>query len=169
MRLTKHSGWYDTSGHLRAHQLHQMMGITRESREQLDGSIRSEMRPMAVPATGKHTRLQISHRDQDHQVLLIAEGKLTVMTIPQIEQAVGSVLQSGASSVILDLSGISDADASGIGALVKIYDRAFRLGVDVRFIVPPGRLAELIELAHLERILPLFPDQRSALAQGLSA
>jgi anti-anti-sigma factor len=133
--------------------------------ERIYSSIVSGMMPMAVPTTVKRTGLQISQHHQDRQMLLMAEGKLTVTTISQMEQAVSSALRSGVSSVILDLSGIRDADASGIGVLVKMYDQAFHQGVDLRFVVPPGCLAELIELARLGHILPLFPDQRSALTQ----
>lgn len=134
--------------------------------ERIDSSIVSGMMPMAAPVTVKRVGLQISQQHQDRQMLLMAEGKLTVTTIAQMEQAVNSALRSGASSVILDLSGICDVDASGIGVLVKMYDQAFHRGVDLRFVVPPGRLAELIELARLEHILPIFPDQRSALTQS---
>lgn len=134
--------------------------------ERIYRSIIFGMMPMAAPVTAKRTGLQISQQHQDRQMLLVAEGKLTVTTISQMEQAVSSALRSGASSVVLDLSGICDADASGIGLLVKMYDQAFHRGVDLRFVVPPGRLAELIELARLGHILPLFPDQRSALTQS---
>lgn len=134
--------------------------------EQIYSSIISGMMPMAVPATVKRTGLHISQHHQDRQMLLTVEGKLTVTTISQMEQVVSSVLRSGTSSVILDLSGIRDADASGIGVLVKMYDQALHQGVDLRFVIPPGCLAELIELARLEHILPIFPDQRSALTQN---
>ncbi len=124
---------------------------------------------MATRATAKCAGLQISYHQEDQRGLLIAKGKLTVTTIPQVDQAVRAMFQSGASSVILDLSGISDVDASGIGALVKIYDQAFHRGVDVRFVIPPGRLSELIELAKLERVLPIFPDLHAATVHELSA
>ena len=57
--------------------------------------------------------------------------------------------------LILDLTGVDEVDASGLGALVGLQKWARATGVRVRLLNPSKYLLELLQLTKLERVFDI--------------
>ena len=67
--------------------------------------------------------------------------------------------------LILDVGSITRADSSGLGQLTIVSTVASRKNCPIRLINVKPQLKSLLELTHLDRILPSSPDLASALAE----
>jgi anti-sigma B factor antagonist len=66
--------------------------------------------------------------------------------------------------VVLDLAAIDFIDSSGLGLLVRLLNRARLAGGDLRICAPSRRLAEILRVTRLEKILPPYESAASAIA-----
>jgi anti-sigma B factor antagonist len=57
--------------------------------------------------------------------------------------------------VVLDLSAVTAVDASGLGVLVRAVRRIWRSGRSVRIIDPCPRLATILSLTGIDRVVPV--------------
>jgi anti-sigma B factor antagonist len=68
------------------------------------------------------------------------------------------------SDVVVDLSGISFVDSTGIGVLVSLFKAARKNGRDARFAgIAPG-VKTVLEIIKLDRIFEVYPDAAAAAA-----
>lgn len=65
----------------------------------------------------------------------------------------------GHKSVLLDLSGVSFVDSSGLGALVSGYNSMKKRGGSVALVAVPGRIRELLELSRLTSVFPIYASE----------
>ena len=71
-------------------------------------------------------------------------------------------------NVMLDLSGVEKIDAAGISALLALYNRAREAGNRFSLVNVPERVAEILGVVGLERLLVSHnPVQSSQYGSGL--
>jgi anti-sigma B factor antagonist len=63
--------------------------------------------------------LSLSSRRDAGQAILTVSGEIDIMTADALEQAIATIIDSGAGEVIVDLSGVTFMDSAGINALLK--------------------------------------------------
>jgi len=76
---------------------------------------------------------------------------------------VDRLLADGSKRVIVDLTGSLLADESVAQAAPAAYHRARAKGVDLRFVVPPGRAGGYYHMAGLEMTIPTFQRLHGAI------
>jgi anti-sigma B factor antagonist len=91
-------------------------------------------------------------------VVVAAEGELDFVSAPELRAALEAV--SDGKRVVLDLSGLSFMDSSGLGVLVSLRQRQPELSVRVAGASP--RVAQLFTLTRLDAVFPLFPTVDAA-------
>ncbi len=73
-------------------------------------------------------------------------------------------LIGGEADVVVDLSGISFVDSTGVGVLVSLFKAVRKNGRDARFTgLAPG-VRSVLETIKLDRIFEVYPDAASAAA-----
>jgi len=113
------------------------------------------------PADGQLLTARIEPVGTDASVVSLS-GELALGTIPRVEKQLLRQVQSQ-SGVVVDLTGVSFIDSSGIGLLI----RAFRAedGGELHTVIAAGSQVERVfELAGIDRALPLFADRARAVA-----
>lgn len=88
-------------------------------------------------------------------------GELDLSTIPRVESLLFEQLRSR-SGVVLDLSGLSFIDSSGIGLLIQGF-RAEDAGRLHTVIATGSQVERVFRLAGIDRALPLFIERAQAL------
>jgi anti-sigma B factor antagonist len=81
-----------------------------------------------------------------------------------VEESVHSLVNSGVRKLLVDLTGLTSIDSSGIGMLVSSGGKMDHAGGQVRLVGAQGAVAKVFEIVHMHRILPLDPDLASASA-----
>jgi anti-anti-sigma factor len=110
--------------------------------------------------------LSIVHRPT--HTLVRARGEIDVASAPELHERLLTLLRCGRGLLILDLSGVSFCDASGLGVLVSGHLYAKVLGVPLRLTAPRPRTVKLLRVHGLDRTLAIYPASSHALTRGRS-
>lgn len=74
-------------------------------------------------------------------------------------------LDTGITHLAINLSGVTDIDSSGIGALVRAFTIIKRAGGKCTFFGPSKRVLMLLKMVRLDNVLDLAQDEATALTR----
>lgn len=90
-------------------------------------------------------------------------GELDVMTAPALRDEISRVAEAGAHEIVVDLLKVPFVDSVGLGVLVDASKRAQSRGGVLRVVCDDRRIARIIEITGLDRVLRVHPTLRGAL------
>ncbi len=90
-------------------------------------------------------------------------GELDVMTAPALRDEISRVAEAGAYEIVVDLLKVPFVDSVGLGVLVDASKRAQSRGGVLRVVCDDRRIARIIEITGLDRVLRVHPTLRGAL------
>lgn len=121
------------------------------------------MTESATPDEIDTARLVLAHEEGDVRVLRIS-GALDIDTASHVLELAMRELGGGAEHICLDLDGVSFIDSTGLAAIIDLQRRANMEGSFFALACGDGPVRRLVELAFLERQLPVHPDVPHALS-----
>ena len=89
----------------------------------------------------------------DDGMLLHVSGAYTYRDVGTLRSVVDRALQRGAQTVVLDLRGVNDLGAAGLGELVGIYGAVQRASGRLALTAVPGRVRYLLAATGLDALL----------------
>ena len=90
-------------------------------------------------------------------------GRLNLGNLLQsAESAIRGLIDGGARKLVIDLTGLTAIDSSGIGTLISCAGQMDQLGGQMRLAGAQGSIAKTFEMVHMSRIIPLHADLASA-------
>lgn len=107
------------------------------------------------PPGGQHDEQDLHvHRDDDgHGIdVLSVTGEMDLSTVPGLRAATEAVI-ADSGTVVLDLSGVSFMDSSGLALLLEIAGRVPSFGV----LNPSRAVRRLIDMSGLQSVLKVTP------------
>ena len=84
-------------------------------------------------------------------------GEIDVATAPALRDALLGLLNRGATSLVLDLRGVTFVDSTGVGSLLRIHHRQSLLGGSVHFVADQPAVMRVFDLMQLRRHLHVTP------------
>jgi anti-sigma B factor antagonist len=105
--------------------------------------------------------VRIESAGADVSVVSLA-GELDLSTIPTIEGRLFEQLRSHP-GVVVDLTRLSFIDSSGIGLLIKAFRAVDGRGRLYTVVAPGSQVERVLQLAGIDRALPLFVERTRAL------
>jgi anti-anti-sigma factor len=103
-----------------------------------------------------------SRADRGGYVIAALRGDLGIASAPALREQLLSLLRA-ARHLIIDLSAVERADASGLAVLVGSGRRARLLGGSLRLAAPSPGVARVLSATSLNRHLDIFPTVRAAI------
>jgi anti-sigma B factor antagonist len=103
-----------------------------------------------------------SRADRGGYVIAALKGELGIASAPALRGQLLSLLRA-ASHLIIDLSAVKHADASGLAVLVGSGRRARLLGGSLRLAAPSPQVARVLSATGLNQHLDTFPTVRAAI------
>lgn len=109
--------------------------------------------------------LKIERRELEPGVTVIEiAGRIAVgKDSRRIEPAVTDAIAAGAKSIVLDLSGVSHIDSTGIGIVSYCFGKATQASAELRIAGAKGSVFNVFQITRLVHVVPFFPDVDSAL------
>ncbi len=109
--------------------------------------------------------MTINERQVGNATILDLKGPLKLGSpVESLRSRLQAVLGAGAKNLALNLSEVPDVDSSGIGVLMLVYTSTKKAGGRCRFFAVPPRVAQVLKLVRLDRVLEMVEDEASALA-----
>jgi anti-sigma B factor antagonist len=97
-------------------------------------------------------------------VIVSLGGELDIVSAPTAREELIGLLRPGASELVIDMSGIRYADASGLAVLVGTQRRAELLGGSLRLAALQPEVARVLAVTGISRHLDAYPTVEAAIA-----
>lgn len=107
--------------------------------------------PYANPREGK--ALEVSVRRQDAEQRVVVTGELDVSTVPSFNKQLSELEPTAVATVVLDLSGVSFMDSTGLSAVLVAEMHARMRGQRFVVITGPPHVHELFKLTGVDNFL----------------
>ena len=111
--------------------------------------------------------MQIQKRLVGSVVVLDVSGRL-VLSDPgsdaDFKDCVADLLESGTLYVIVNVSGVTDIDTSGLSALVSAHISMARTSKRLKLTAPTPRLRHLLHVSRLDAVFDISETEEEALA-----
>ena len=100
-------------------------------------------------------------RSGDRTVIAVS-GDLDVLTAPQLRDQLIEAVEGGRRRLLVDLTGCTFVDSSGLSALVSGLKRLRSLQGDLELVCPPGNVRRLVEMVALDQVFELYDSREAA-------
>jgi anti-sigma B factor antagonist len=108
--------------------------------------------------------LQVETQHEGDVAVVAATGEVDVFTAPGLDAEITALVEQGHSRLVVDLSGVSFLDSTGLGVLVKGLKTARDAGGSMHLVVTSERIRKIFDITGLDASLPLFDTVGDALA-----
>jgi anti-anti-sigma factor len=103
------------------------------------------------------TDFSFDETGRDGVARLALSGDLDMSATFRLEPALDRLLEGGVREVVLDLSGVSFVDSSGLGLLIATNERAREAGVPMAIAGAGPEIQRVFRVAGVADVLPLRP------------
>lgn len=108
--------------------------------------------------------MQIDVQGRDGAAVVRLNGRLDLLSAPDVKGRLGQVVAQGDRRIVVDLNDVSFVDSSGLGALIGGLKAARQAGGDLRIARPAQQARTILELTTLNRVLRPYATVEEALA-----
>jgi anti-sigma B factor antagonist len=85
--------------------------------------------------------------------VLVAKGRLDFHAAGTLRRQLLRLIEAGATRLVVDLSGVTSIDSSGVGALIFGLKSARNAGGDLRLAAPTDSVAAILGMMNLTTVL----------------
>ena len=95
--------------------------------------------------------------------IIALQGKITIGSgDTQLREVISNAINAGKTNVLLDLSGVTTIDSSGIGELVGSYTSVSNRGGKLKLLHLPAKLNELLHVTQLITVFEVYDNEQEA-------
>lgn len=105
-----------------------------------------------------HLTIDIEHGDDG--AVLVAAGEIDLASAPQLEADLGSCLTAG--PVIVDLTGVSFMDSTGLRVLLAAHEQAAESDRALKLVVTDGPVSKLLSITGVDAHLHTYENVDAA-------
>ena len=116
-----------------------------------------------MPRSAAHVTSRAERAGRTGCVVAELRGELDIASAPVLREELLGLLRPGVSRLVIDLSSVTYADASGIAVLVGTGRRAKLLGGWLRLASPAAEVAKVLSATGLNRHLAIFGTVEDAI------
>jgi anti-sigma B factor antagonist len=99
------------------------------------------------------------HRELENGAArLTVVGELDIATVPELERAARALLGSSLQELLIDISGVSFIDSSGLRLLIELSNDAGAGGWTLKLTPPPAEILTIFRISGVEENLPFLQE-----------
>jgi anti-sigma B factor antagonist len=96
--------------------------------------------------------------------ILPLNGEIDLHVSPRIASSLGALIQKKPKKLVVDLSGVSYIDSSGLAALIEAMQKMDGFGGKLVLAGLQENVRPIFEIARLDQVFVIFPDVEAAVA-----
>lgn len=105
---------------------------------------------------------EIEERSAGGLPVVAVSGEIDVATAPQLRECLHRVIADGASTIVLDLLGVTFLDSTALGVLVGALKRCREVGGDLHIVVADPRIVKIFEITGLTNVFTITDTLEAA-------
>src|SRR5688572_17875823 len=107
--------------------------------------------------------MKATSRSADGVEVISLQGKITIGSgDTQLREVISNSLSAGKTKILLDMSGVTTIDSSGIGELVGSYTTVTNRGGKLKLLHLPAKLNELLHVTQLITVFEVYESEQEA-------
>ena len=99
--------------------------------------------------------MQIATTPGSDRYVITVSGEVDLATSPELDVAIIAAIDSGASSVAIDLTAVSFMDSSGLGVIVRGLKRCREADIDLDLVITNERVLKVFGITGLDQVIPI--------------
>lgn len=99
--------------------------------------------------------MQIATTPGSDRYLITVSGEVDLATSPDLDVAIIAAIDSGATSVVIDLTDVSFMDSSGLGVIVRALKRCREAENDLDLVITNERVLKVFGITGLDQVIPI--------------
>ena len=109
--------------------------------------------------------MKATSRTVDGVEIISLQGKITIGSgDSQLREVITNAVNNGKNKILLDMSGVTTIDSSGIGELVGSYTTVTNRGGKLKLLHLPAKLNELLHVTQLITVFEVYENENEAVA-----
>jgi anti-sigma B factor antagonist len=106
----------------------------------------------------------VQRGSDDSAPIVAVTGEVDVYSAPKLKESLTGLLESGAHTVVVDLSGVAFLDSTGLGALVEARAATSEAGGALLLVCGQERILKLFTITGLDGVFAIYPNVEQARA-----
>ena len=99
--------------------------------------------------------MQIATTPGSDRNVITVSGEVDLATSPDLDAAIIAGLDSGAGSLVVDLTDVSFMDSSGLGVIVRGLKRCREADKDLDLVITNERVLKVFGITGLDQVIPI--------------
>lgn len=99
--------------------------------------------------------MQIATTPGSDRYLITVAGEVDLASSPDLDTSIVAAVESGAKSVLIDLSDVSFMDSSGLGVIVRGLKRCREADKDLDLVITNERVLKVFGITGLDQVIPI--------------
>jgi anti-sigma B factor antagonist len=107
------------------------------------------------------------YTEENHSpaTVVVVTGDIDLGTAPDFEDELArAVEQHMGTGLVIDLTGVSFIDSTGLNSLVRAFERQRLMGGGLALVTDDSRVSMMLEVTRLDRVLKRYATRGEALA-----
>jgi anti-sigma B factor antagonist len=100
----------------------------------------------------------------DHAAIMAVDGEIHVSTAPEFSELLNDAVQQGRTRLVLDLTGVTFIDSTGLSVLLTALRRVARADGRMALVCSNPTVLRLFEITHLDSTFDIHAELEPALA-----
>lgn len=109
--------------------------------------------------------LEISSASVGALTVVAVAGEVDVYTAPALDEVLSAAIAEGRADLVVDLSGVSFLDSTGLGVLVKALKRAREADGSLAVATESERVLKVFRITGLDLVIPVYATAEEAVAE----
>ncbi len=99
--------------------------------------------------------MQIATTPGSDRYVITVSGEVDLATSPDLDNAIIAAIESGTSSLAIDLTDVSFMDSSGLGVIVRGLKRCREADKDLDLVITNERVLKVFGITGLDQVIPI--------------
>lgn len=107
--------------------------------------------------------VSVTSRESGTRTVVHVSGEIDVYTAPTLREELAALIDGGRTELVIDLTGLTFMDSTGLGVLVGALKKVRTAGGDLELVIDQERILKVFRITALTEVFTIHPRLEDAL------